>query len=151
MRAPAAPGGGAWKRPESVLVVIGTAAGEALLLERTHPPGFWQSVTGSLDWDEAAAAAARRELAEETGIDAVPVATGQVNRFPILPAWRARYHPGVSENVEHVFVVQLPARVEVRIDPAEHRAWAWLPREEAIARASSWTDRAALKALLRAG
>jgi dATP pyrophosphohydrolase len=37
-----------FRRPESVLIVIYTAAGEFLLLERRKPPGFWQSVTCSL-------------------------------------------------------------------------------------------------------
>ena len=36
-----------FKIPESVLVVIHTAALEVLLLERADSPGFWQSVTGS--------------------------------------------------------------------------------------------------------
>ena len=36
-----------FKIPESVLVVIHTAAAEVLLLERADSPGFWQSVTGS--------------------------------------------------------------------------------------------------------
>ena len=50
------------------MIVIYTAGGEFLLLERRRPPGFWQSVTGSLEWGETADAAARRELIEETGI-----------------------------------------------------------------------------------
>ena len=50
----------AWKRPESVLVVVYTVAGEFLLMERAQPVGFWQSVTGSLRWDVQPAAAARR-------------------------------------------------------------------------------------------
>ena len=37
------------KLPLSVLVVVHTAAMEVLLLERAARPGFWQSVTGSLD------------------------------------------------------------------------------------------------------
>ena len=36
-----------FKLPESVLVVVHTAALEVLLLERARQPGFWQSVTGS--------------------------------------------------------------------------------------------------------
>ena len=39
----------AHKIPQSVLVVIHTPALEVLLLERADHPGFWQSVTGSLD------------------------------------------------------------------------------------------------------
>ncbi|MCW8948496.1 MAG: NUDIX domain-containing protein, partial [Sedimenticola sp.] len=41
-----------YKRPESVLVVIYTDQGEVLMLNRTRPKGFWQSVTGSLKWGE---------------------------------------------------------------------------------------------------
>ena len=59
------------KLPVSVLVVIHTAALDVLLLERASRPGYWQSVTGSLDkLDEPLEAAARRELREETGIEA---------------------------------------------------------------------------------
>ncbi len=140
-----------YKRPVSVLVVVATARGEALLLRRREPADFWQSVTGSLGWDEAPAAAAARELREETGIAAEPRATGRVNRFPIASAWRARYHPESTENEEHVFVVHLPERVPVRLSPGEHSEHAWLGRDAALARASSWTDRAALKTLVPLG
>ena len=51
-----------YRRPESVLIVIYTDGGEFLLLERRRPPGFWQSVTGSLEWGEFADSAARREV-----------------------------------------------------------------------------------------
>jgi dATP pyrophosphohydrolase len=37
------------KIPESVLVVIHTSDLDVLLIERADRPGFWQSVTGSLD------------------------------------------------------------------------------------------------------
>ena len=37
------------KLPLSVLVVVHTAQREVLLLERAARPGFWQSVTGSLE------------------------------------------------------------------------------------------------------
>jgi len=58
-----------FKIPESVLVVIHTAALEVLLLERADSPGFWQSVTGSKDSaDEPLVETCRREVAEETGI-----------------------------------------------------------------------------------
>ncbi|ROR29808.1 dihydroneopterin triphosphate diphosphatase [Inmirania thermothiophila] len=135
-----------FRRPESVLVVVHTALGHVLLLERVHPPGFWQSVTGSLGWDETPQEAAVRELAEETGIEGVPVIDcRRTNRFPILPPWRHRFAPGVTENVEHVFRVELPQPVVVRLAPGEHRAWRWLPREAAARLASSWTDRDAIR------
>jgi dATP pyrophosphohydrolase len=48
-----------YKLPVSVLVLVYTAALEVLLLERAARPGFWQSVTGSLDrLDEPLEAAA---------------------------------------------------------------------------------------------
>jgi dATP pyrophosphohydrolase len=92
-----------YKIPESVLVVIHTADLQVLLIERADKPGFWQSVTGSLDAvGEPLLAAATRELFEETGI----VADGQhivlrdwqlSNIYTIYPVWRHRYAPGVTE------------------------------------------------------
>ena len=135
-----------YKRPQSVLVVIYTVVGEVLVLRRRQPPDFWQSVTGSLDWDEEAAVAARRELREETGLgDEVRVVDcGVVNRFPILPAWRARYAPAVRENIEHVFRVRLPGRCPVTLNPREHQEYLWLPRDRAAAKVSSYTNRDAI-------
>lgn len=40
----------AYKRPESVLVVIyARQSGRVLMLQRRDDPDFWQSVTGSLE------------------------------------------------------------------------------------------------------
>ena len=137
------------KRPESVLVVIFTDAGEVLLLRRREPADFWQSVTGSLEWGEQADAAAQRELQEETGLGGEyrPLPTGHVERFPIHPAWRHRYATEVSENVEYCYQLRLPHAMPIRLNPAEHQAFAWLPRAEALRRASSWTNRAAIERL----
>ncbi|MDG4596073.1 MAG: dihydroneopterin triphosphate diphosphatase [Candidatus Contendobacter sp.] len=139
-----------WKRPESVLVVVYTAAGEVLVLRRRHPPDFWQSVTGSLRWDETDPLdAARRELREETGLgdEAKIVACGVVNRFPILPPWRHRYAPNVTENVEHVFRVLLPEWRRVALNPTEHGEYEWLPRAAAAIRVTSHTNRDAILSL----
>jgi dATP pyrophosphohydrolase len=139
-----------YKRPESVLVVVYTAADEVLVLLRRQPPDFWQSVTGSLRWDETDPLdAARRELREETGLgDAVEVVDcGATNRFPILPPWRHRYAPAVVENIEHVFRVCLPERWSITLNPAEHGEYQWLPRAAAAAKVASWTNRDAILAL----
>lgn len=138
-----------FKRPESVLVVIHTAALDCLLLERVAPRGFWQSVTGSLRWDETPAECAAREVREETGIVADGLVDARVERtFPILPEWRARYAPGTTTNREHRWYLALGERVPVRVNPREHAAFEWLPVREAIARVGSWTNREALEALL---
>lgn len=141
-------------RPESVLVVVHTTALECLLIERVSPAGFWQSVTGTLAWDETPAAAAAREVREETGLDPKGLRDAGVARaFKILPAWRARFAPDVTENLEHLFYLELPERRPVTLDPAEHRDSIWLPVGEAIAKVASWTNREGLERLVsrRAG
>jgi dihydroneopterin triphosphate diphosphatase len=122
-----------YKIPQSVLVVMYTPAWDVLLIERADAPGFWQSVTGSKDHiDEAWAETARREVAEETGIDCcAPGCTltewGLENIYDIYPAWRHRYADGVVFNTERVFGLALPDRCTVRLSPREHVASAWLP------------------------
>ena len=136
-----------WKRPESVLVLVYNRAGEVLLLERTRPRGFWQSVTGSLEWDETPRQAALRELREETGLCVGHALTdlGHQERFPIVPPWRARYAPEHRFNREHWFGLQLPGRRSIRLNPAEHRQARWLPAWRAARMATSWTNRKAIR------
>jgi len=136
----------AFKRPESVLIVVFNEAGEVLLLKRSDHPDFWQSVTGSLRWDETAPAAAHRELAEETGLSAGPALVNQDRAFTfeILAAWRHRYAPGVTHNLEHVFSLSVLDRPVVRLDAREHSAFAWQPRNEAARTVWSWTNRRAI-------
>jgi dATP pyrophosphohydrolase len=139
------------KIPVSVLVVIHTADLEVLLLERASHAGFWQSVTGSLDWaEEPLHEAAAREVAEETGIRA---REGRLSRWPvshtfeIYPMWRDRFAPGTTHNTEHVFGLALPRRLPVRLAAAEHLASCWLPWREAALRCFSWSNRDAIHML----
>jgi len=139
-----------FKRPESVLVVVYTVELEVLLICRQAPKGFWQSVTGSLEVGESPPDAAQRELLEETGITASVVDHRNQRVYPIKREWRKRYAPGVTENLEHEFSVQLPAPCEVILDPAEHVDYCWLPVLDAIAKVGSHSNRAALKGILSA-
>ena len=138
-----------FKRPESVLVVVHTQAGEVLMLNRSHPRGFWQSVTGSLVPGETPRAAACRELSEETGLQECHrlVDMRHSVRFPIIHPWRARYAPGVHYNREHWFILRLPGRRSIRLNPAEHVAARWLPVPVAARLAASWTNRDAILGL----
>jgi dihydroneopterin triphosphate diphosphatase len=105
-----------------------TRAGEVLLLERREPAGWWQSVTGSLEPDEMPWEAAVRELAEETGLAPAGLLDLGVNQvFAIAPAWRHRFAPDVTENLEHAFALRVAEPVAVTIDPLEHLRFEWLP------------------------
>ena len=139
------------KLPVSVLVVVHTADRLVLLLERARGPGYWQSVTGSLDWpDEPLEAAAAREVLEETGID---TAAGRLRRwnlantFEIYLQWRHRFAPGVTHNTEHVFGLELAGPLPVTMAADEHIAFAWMPWREAAQRCFSWSNRDAIRML----
>jgi len=138
------------KVPVSTLVVIYTPSLDVLLLERADHPGFWQSVTGSQNEGEALRDTAAREVAEETGIDANAhrlESWNLQNVYEIYPVWRHRYAPGVTHNTEHVFGLEVPGRVPVKLAPREHLAAQWLPWSEAAERVFSWSNRKAILAL----
>ena len=139
-----------FKRPISVLVVVYTPDLRVLLLERADHPGYWQSVTGSCEAGESLRDTAVREIAEETGLDAerYPLSDWHVqNVFEIYAEWRHRYAPGVTHNTEHVFGLEVPGPVPVRLAPREHLDLAWLPWREAAQKVFSWTNVAALEKL----
>ena len=108
------------------------------MIERADRTDFWQSVTGSLDaLDEDLAAAAMREVFEETGIAAEMLPIGALKNlhhqieYEIYPQWRSRYAPGVTRNTEHWFALKVPEDTVVKLAPREHIAYEWLPHEEA--------------------
>jgi dATP pyrophosphohydrolase len=140
-----------YKQPVSVLVIVYTADLHVLLLERADFPDHWQSVTGSRDGDESLAASARRELLEETEIDADafggPVDWHLTQEYAIFPQWRHRYAPGTTHNTEHVFSLDVRDPVPVRLSTREHLRHAWLPWRAAADRCFSWSNRDAILAL----
>lgn len=147
----------AFKIPQSVLVVIHTAALDVLLIERADAPGFWQSVTGSKDHpDEPFEATAVREVLEETGIharaaDHVLRDWALENVYEIYPQWRHRYAPGVTHNTERLFGLCVPRPAPVRLSPREHRDQVWLPWHEAMERCFSPSNAEAIGWLPRLG
>jgi len=133
------------KQPVSALVVIYTTALDVLLLERADHPGYWQSVTGSRDDEEPLSQTAAREAFEETGLKAEDfklIDWKFQNDYEIYPVWRHRYAPGVTQNTEHVFGLELPEKKPVKISPREHLAYVWLPWQEAAEKCFSPTNRA---------
>lgn len=138
------------KIPVSVLVVIYTADGQVLLMERADAPGFWQSVTGSQDAGETLEQTAIREVREETGLDATQFELTPWNlstRYEIYERWRHRYAPGVTHNTEHVFGLRLPAPLPVVLAPNEHLQYVWLSRDDAAQRCFSPSNAEAIRRL----
>ena len=137
-----------YKIPRSVLVVIHTENLRVLVMERAPWPGFWQSVTGSVDTDaEPYRDTAIREVREETGLDAMRYRLtdwGIENRYEIFAQWRWRYGPGVTHNTEHVFGLTLSEALPVSLAPREHSQYQWLPYREAAEKCFSWTNRDAI-------
>lgn len=136
-----------YKQPISALAVIYTPALDVLLLERADHPGYWQSVTGSQDEGETLRETAVREVLEETGLEAerYVLTDWQVtNVYEIYPVWRYRYAPGIAHNTEHVFGLELPGMIPVRLSPREHLNFVWLPWQEAAEKVFSPSNRAAI-------
>lgn len=122
-----------------------------MLIERADRSDFWQSVTGSLDSpDEPLEAAAIREVAEETGINAKALSPDALQNlrhhvdYEIYPQWRHRYAPGVLRNTEHWFALQVPVGIPIQLAPREHLNYLWLPFEEAATKCFSQSNRDAI-------
>ena len=144
-----------YKTPISVLVLIHTPGMQVLLMERADKQGFWQSVTGSLEVLpdgslESLEGAAVREVQEETGLDAHAYKLedwGFSNVYEIYPHWRYRYAPGITQNTEHVFGLELPGPLDVQLSPKEHVRYEWVDWRDAAKRVFSWTNVEALRKL----
>ncbi len=138
-------------------MVIYKSNGEVLLIERADKSGFWQSVTGSVDFpDEDLRVAAAREVLEETGIDVQSLPANSLRdmhhqiEYEIYPQWRLRYAPGVTRNTEHWFSLLVPSDTQVQLAPREHVAYRWLPFTEAAKKCFSPSNGAAILQLFSA-
>jgi dATP pyrophosphohydrolase len=139
-----------YKIPVSVLVVIHTVDLQVLLLERADRPEFWQSVTGSQEAGEALVQTARREVREETGLDASHFEMTdwqKQNCYEIYQRWRGRYAPGTTHNTEHVFGLRLPSPLPVTLADREHLRFEWLPWRAAADKVFSWSNAEAIREL----
>lgn len=148
-----------------MLVVIYSADGRFLLLERVTHPGYWQSVTGSQEVGETLVATALRELKEETGLMVdkvlnlsdfaqsplplnVLIDHQQQTEYEIFLEWRHRYAPGITQNTEHLFSIKLPQVQEIQLAPAEHSAYQWSDGNTAISQCFSPSNQSAIAHVL---
>ena len=139
-----------FKTPISALILIHTSDLQVLIMERADKVGYWQSVTGSMEHAETIRETAIREVMEETGLDATlyNLQDWQANNvYEIYPHWRHRYAPGVVENTEHLFGLELPEILAIKLAPNEHIRYEWVDWREAAKRVFSWTNVDAIKRL----
>ena len=111
--------------PRLCVATVLVQGSDVLLLKRVpERGGFWQPVTGRPQPEESFPDAARRETEEETGF-----------RLELQPLGRPRdflWPGGVGVGRQQAYGGRAPSR-EVRISD-EHEAYAWVPKEEAMAR-----------------
>lgn len=139
-----------FKTPISALILIHTPDLQVLIMERADKAGYWQSVTGSLEQGETPLQAAIREVYEETGLDATQydMQDWQMsNVYEIYEHWRHRYAPGTIHNTEHLFGLELPAPLPIKLAADEHVQYQWVDWREAAKRVFSWTNIEALRQL----
>lgn len=133
------------KIPKSILIIIYTKNKDVLLLKKINDKDMWQSVTGSMQENETALDAAKRELLEETGLNSDNLIDCKKEYvFEIYEMWRHKYDDGVTHNTEHVFKLELDDIIDINIDAKEHDSYMWLPRVKAAEKVFSHTNRQAI-------
>ena len=121
-----------------------------LLLRRTPGRGaFWQPVTGRIEAGESAAAAARRELFEETAVTGSPVPLPLRQSFLIDSSFVGAADTDLFFADETAFQARVPTENAIRPNPEEHDEARWFTFREACETIRWSDDREALEQLER--
>lgn len=119
-----------------VVTVVRRSDGKVLAFERADIAGEWQLPQGGVEDGEEPAAAAWRELAEETGLTAADVRlVGEYDGYTVYEWPAAMRRKGRRGQVHRWFFFE-PLHDDVRPVPdgQEFVAWTWLDPSELIER-----------------
>ncbi|MCI4342621.1 MAG: NUDIX hydrolase [Thermoplasmata archaeon] len=110
------------------IVNVGVVADASILVLRRAKedslPGYWEIPGGGVEPGETFPTAARRELAEETGIRTSVLREIHHQRGPAPPGFR---RPILELAAFHL---ALPSRPPVTIVPGEHSEFRWVGRDD---------------------
>jgi len=122
--------------------IILSTSGKVLSLERKDIPGAWQLPQGGLDEDESPLEAVKREVYEETGIEAqgLELLSSESRLLAYeLPA-EARTRKTGRGQVQYWFLFQFTGQDNAITlgDQKEFRAWQWMSMDDLTARIVSF-------------
>jgi 8-oxo-dGTP diphosphatase len=102
----------------AVVVYLFNQENKILLMKRKKEPfaGYWETVGGSIEFQERVIDAARREVKEETGID-----------LPIKKLKFATFHDHIFGNSYHRILFVFGAKIDssTNIKLSEHSIYKW--------------------------
>ncbi|HUP49988.1 MAG TPA: lipoyl(octanoyl) transferase LipB [Thermoanaerobaculia bacterium] len=130
-----------------VKVVIHDGDRVLLLHRRPERGNFWQPVTGSIEPGESPVETARREILEETGLEAQPVEIGLTQSLMIESQFLSATHPAPIIASEIAFRARIDSTLPIRLDPSEHDDYSWFTFAGAYEKIRWTDDREALELL----
>lgn len=91
---------------------------EYLILQRTpEDGGWWQPVTGHIEFGENELEALQRELAEETGITRPKFVSQQIYEYD--------YDMPDGSGHDSVYMVEIDGKTDIKLQPSEHSQYQW--------------------------